>query len=526
MNKVEGAYYTPRYLSDYLVELSFKNIKKNENEIIKILEPSCGDGVFIKSLLNTNNIAKEIIGVEKNKNELDKVKKVVNSNISKNDNVCLYNIDFLDYILETKEKFDLIIGNPPYIQKKLMSKSQLDKAKAIVSDLSINTIYNIWIPFVVASINLLNNNGILCLVLPSEMLQVKYADSIRKLIYSNFPYFKIISFDFNVFPEIDQDVVILLGIKNKPAGLSFETLTKDHSNNLKLLSNIEVDSSKKYDKWLWFTLEKEEILLLNKIEQKVVKISNVCESTAGIVTGNNNFFILSANDLTQFGLKEYGKPILKRSLYSKNTINFTELDFNELLKGKEGTYLLDFNALPQNLNHEVINYIDNGQQIGIHKGYKCSIRNLWYEVPSIWKSEGFIFKRAHTYPKILVNSADVYVTDTAYRIKMKEGYNIKNLVFSFYNSYTLSIAELKGRKYGGGVLEITPSEFRDIDIPYTDISSEQFNMLDNLFRKKAPIEEILDYTDSIILKDNLGLKDSEIEKIKSIREKLVKIRIS
>ena len=42
--KLRGAYYTPKVLADFIV----KNIEKKDN--MKILEPSCGDGVFLESI--------------------------------------------------------------------------------------------------------------------------------------------------------------------------------------------------------------------------------------------------------------------------------------------------------------------------------------------------------------------------------------------------------------------------------------------------------------------------------------------
>ena len=44
--KLRGAYYTPLKLAEKIVELF-----KNDLSIKTILEPSCGDGVFIDALL-------------------------------------------------------------------------------------------------------------------------------------------------------------------------------------------------------------------------------------------------------------------------------------------------------------------------------------------------------------------------------------------------------------------------------------------------------------------------------------------
>tara|TARA_B100000686_G_C16329070_1_gene732208 strand:- start:4 stop:297 length:294 start_codon:yes stop_codon:yes gene_type:complete len=64
-NKLRGGYYTPKYLSDYIIWWIKKSAPK------KILEPSCGDGVFINSIEN-NIEGAQVTGVEIIKDEAQK----------------------------------------------------------------------------------------------------------------------------------------------------------------------------------------------------------------------------------------------------------------------------------------------------------------------------------------------------------------------------------------------------------------------------------------------------------------------
>ncbi|HWY12611.1 MAG TPA: type I restriction endonuclease subunit M, partial [Bacteroidia bacterium] len=149
-------------------------------------------------------------------------------------------------------------------------------------------------------------------------------------------------------------------------------------------------------------------------------------------------------------------------------------------------------------------------------------RENWFVIPNISTvPEGFFFKRSHFYPKLLKNNADVLVTDSAYKIEMKKGYDINHLVYSFYNSLTLAFAELNGRYYGGGVLELTPSEFKGLPVPNVPISAKEFNSYTRLFENKTEILDILDFNDSYILNTSLNLSEEEIIKVKSICKKLI-----
>jgi len=106
--KLRGAYYTPSQLAKQMIKLVISD------NITNVLEPSCGDGIFIDSLkeLNLLNKLEKITAIEIDEVETTKVK----NNYFTDSNVCVHNEDFFDFYKYTygNEKFDLILGNPPY----------------------------------------------------------------------------------------------------------------------------------------------------------------------------------------------------------------------------------------------------------------------------------------------------------------------------------------------------------------------------------------------------------------------------
>lgn len=86
-------------------------------------------------------------------------------------------------------------------------------------------------------------------------------------------------------------------------------------------------------------------------------------------------------------------------------------------------------------------YIESGEQQGINKGYKTSIRDDWYVIPSIKLSQALFLRRNNLYPKFVLNEAQAYTTDTMHRVFINEGVNHKAFVVSYYNS--LSLLSLK-----------------------------------------------------------------------------------
>ena len=82
-------------------------------------------------------------------------------------------------------------------------------------------------------------------------------------------------------------------------------------------------------------------------------------------------------------------------------------------------------------------------------------------------------------------------------------------------------AELGGRHYAGGVLELVPSEIRSLKLPLLRVNKRDFNTLEKMVRLKMDISEILDYTDDLLLKRNLGLRKKEI---RILRECYLRVR--
>ena len=108
---------------------------------------------------------------------------------------------------------------------------------------------------------------------------------------------------------------------------------------------------------------------------------------------------------------------------------------------------------------------------------------------------------------------------------MKYNWDLNSFIFSFYNSLTLVFAETNGRYYGGGVLELTPNEFKKLPIPYVNINSDEFENFTNEFENKENIEEILHKYDEQILGKALNLNDEEITRVQNIRQKLINKRM-
>ncbi|MEK6984187.1 MAG: N-6 DNA methylase [Nanoarchaeota archaeon] len=532
--KLRGGYYTPNEIARFITKWV---ITKESNNI---LEPSCGDGQFIESAIeilsslgiNKRTIPNKIIGVELNAIEAKKSSERFTKYLLDGEESIIEGDFFANCHkwLDNQKEFDSIIGNPPFIRyqdfPEKFKTSALDLMKR--ANLKPNKLMNTWIPFVVGSTLLLRSGGRIGFVLPAELFQVNYASEIRKFLSDSYSKVIIITFRKLVFANIQQEVVLFLGEKNgrKSHGIniiemeSTESLKDTDLNKKNIDETLKVlDSST--EKWTQYFLSEKEVKLLRKlkINSEIGLTGSYMSVDVGIVTGQNNYFVLNKDRLKEHGLENQSQKIFSKSIQLKGIVATNE-DFKQSAQRINSNYLVnipdtEYKHLPKYLQK----YIDIGEKEEVHKGYKCRIRKNWWVIPSLWKPDAFMLRQVHNYPKIILNSCQATNTDTIHRIKFMDGVNGEIIASAFLNSLTLAFSEVTGRSYGGGVLTFEPTEAENLPLPLEGAEHLNFQKIDALIRK-GEIEKVLDITDKILLKDGLNLSDSEIKSLRTIWKKL------
>jgi adenine-specific DNA methylase len=374
---------------------------------------------------------------------------------------------------------------------------------------------------------LLKETGKLGFVIPAELLQVSYALILRKYLSFFFNKINIISFRKLVFPSVQQEVLLLLCEKNKDKSHPIEHIELNDIADLCNLNTSKLKSKgKKIDninnKWTYYFLEQKEIDFLESILKngRISTIGSFADIEVGITTGANDYFTVPNSIVDKYNLQNYAKPMVGRSVQVPSAI-FTKADWrlNSDLRIKSN--LLTFPPRENIKNHTGVSaYIKTGEDLGIHKGYKTGIREDWFVIPSIKLSDAFFIRRNNVFPRLILNRANAYTTDTMHRVFIHNGINKNAFIASYYNSLSLAFSEIVGRSYGGGVLELMPSETEEILLPYKLENASLLGEIDTMLREKMNINQILERTDKILLSDNFGFSSAEIKMANTIWKKL------
>ena len=528
--KLRGAYYTPLQLANAMVSLVASQ------NITNVLEPSCGDGVFLDSLVSLNfleNIS-NVTAVEIEDDEAQKV----SHNYQDNRNVHVLNEDFFDFYQRVygKQTYDLILGNPPYIRYQYLTEEQRDIQSSILTShgMKSNKLINAWVAFLVACVQLLSENGRIAFVIPAEILQVAYAEDLRLFLSNQLSKITLLTFEQLIFPDIEQEILVFIGEKGKEEkGIRIIELSSlDDINKIDLQSNGFQKLMHVKEKWTKYFVTAEEMQIIQSIrhDNRFIRFSDLALINVGITTGNNAYFSVDRNTENRFDLSSVTLPLIGRSSHAHG-IYFAKNDWHQNIESGKRAMLISFPDIPYEdypIQHR--EYIEIGVKNEENKGYKCSIRDRWYIVPSVWIPDAFFLRRSNLYPKFVLNCCDAVSTDTMHRIKFNEGVNAENILLSYYNSISFAFTEICGRSYGGGVLEILPGEVGNIMLPIIEsIDDELRNTLlsniDTIIRNDEDIEMVLDLVDQKLLVEILGIDKNICLSCRQIWKKMQKRRL-
>ena len=193
LRKDNGIYMTPYNIIEKC--FSDEKLKKGKNRL-EILEPSFGSGQFIDIITKLSGEQNNITGIEL----LNELCSFVKKKYLKNKNINCICQDFLTW--KTTQKFDLVVGNPPYFEMTL-NQEQKKTYGHIVSGRP-----NIYSLFIFKSIQLLKPGGKLIFVIPTTLLSGKYFEKLRFYIKQTCNIERIDILSTNDFEDASQLTMI------------------------------------------------------------------------------------------------------------------------------------------------------------------------------------------------------------------------------------------------------------------------------------------------------------------------------
>ncbi len=534
--KLRGGYYTPAALAEWLCAWAVRS------KTDLVLEPSCGDGVFLEAAskqlkalgVRREKRAQQLFGVEVVPAEAKKAADRLHASLGASAAEVVTAEDFFAWWNRPGRPIvDVVVGNPPFIRYQSFPEPNRRRAMAIMQELGLrpNRLTNIWVPFVAAAAASVRAGGRLALVIPAELLQVSYASQLRSFLTDRFGRIDLITCNELFFKNAEQEVLLLLADdareRPSPDNVCSVTLTETRTvGDLVSRSPRQVLAGAEpkivhhaSEKWLKFFLSAAEIEFMRRLRASgtTTTLATFASVDVGVVTGKNKFFVLNEDAISEHNLSRFTIPLVSRSSHLSGA-RIGKKEWQQLASAGDLVHLLHLE--PQNggkLPRGVSAYIKSGEDDQHHTGYKCSIRKPWYAVPSVWIPDAFMFRQIYDFPRVVLNGAEATSTDTIHRMRCKA--KPDKLLANLYTHLTAASAEIEGRSYGGGVLELEPTEAERLLVPTELGAALPLSECDRLVRA-GRLDEVLRENDRRVLMDQMGLSRADCEMLRRIWEKM------
>ncbi len=520
--KARGAFFTPDELAQELVAGAVTRADA------RVLEPSCGEACFLahswarlRSLGATEvQAAGQLFGCELHHDSAQAARASLRR---RGADASIVTCDFFDYVPDGQ--FDAVVGNPPYIRYQDFSGESRQKAlsRAESCGVRLSALCSSWAPFIVACVGLLAPGGNLGMVLPAELLTVGYAAPVRRLLLESFASLDVTLYEERVFPEVQEEVVLLLA-RGKGVGRA-GSITVHHRESLgspvdDATAEVEVPA----DGSRWSALLNAGEQPACDLPESFCRLSEWGRVSLGAVTGDNGFFTLPQARLAEFGIDERDTlPLVPPGSQHLRKLTYGPAQKADCRANGQSTRLFYPDA--ENLSGEALAYIAYGESLGVSQRYKCRVRRPWWRVPIPKQPADILVTYMNDVTvQLCTNEAGAVHLNSVHGVRLTDGLRQLGrelLPLAALNSLTALSAEMEGRQYGGGLLKMEPREAAALKVPSPQTMQTCAEELRHIrpdvleLLSAGRIEEASALVDAIVLTGADGMSDADASSVRT-----------
>ena len=473
-----GQFATPFELAQEII--SYGLTLQGEKEL-SFLEPAIGTGSFYSALLvecgKQSKILKSATGIE-----LDNDFYSAACELWGDTGINLINNDFTK--TECSERVNLLISNPPYVRHHYISQEHKTELAAMTKNetgLSLSRLAGLYCYFVLCAHKWLAPNAICGWLIPSEFMDVNYGSILKQYLLNNVRLLRIHRYN----PEnckFDNALVssCVVWFKN-------EIVTENYDIEFSYGGTHErPEISKKIDKNTlevhrkWTQFPKKDNINRQSYNSSTPVLGDFFTIKRGLATGDNDFFILSKEQIEELSLDmQFFTPILPSPRHLKCDEVFSDKDGYPCL---DTQYILLSCTLPEDKIREhyptIWNYLNGGKDTTAQK-YLCKNRKVWYfqenrtATPFLCSYMGR-GRSEHSAPfRFILNHTNAVATNSYLMLYPKaflgeeitQSPDVLRKIWKILTNITASDLECEGRIYGGGLKKIEPKELSRVRCP-------------------------------------------------------------
>ncbi|MGO9016185.1 MAG: Eco57I restriction-modification methylase domain-containing protein [Dissulfurispiraceae bacterium] len=447
---------------------------------VHFLDPALGTGAFYSALLRTFPASRIATATGY---EVDPYYGDASRSLWSDMGIDLRLMDFTSAI-PPKKGFNLVICNPPYVRHHHIlngEKARIQAATYKACDIQLSGLSGLYCHFLGLSHNWMAEGGLAGWLIPSEFMDVNYGKAVKQYLLDKVRLLHIHRFDphdvqFN--DALVSSAVVWFKKETPPQDYKVEFSFGGTLSAPKISRNISTQVLRTESKWTRFPLAKA------RTKEKLPTLSDFFSIHRGIATGNNNYFILTAEQIAACRLpQEVFKPILPSPRYLPEMEIQSDEMGNPILE--KPLYLLDC-RLPEKVVKKrypsLWLYLSEGKKRGVASRYLCSHRSPWYSqenrpaAPFVCTYLGRGNVKSGRPFRFILNLSNATITNVYLALYPKgplaeaiaSDPSFARHVWESLNRICPKTMLSEGRVYGGGLYKLEPKELANV--PATDLA--------------------------------------------------------
>lgn len=440
--------FTPKPLADALVEAVGLRTP------MKWLEPSAGEGVFVAAISGRGYSPDSIVALELSRRKLPDV-----------DHLAAWRVgtEALAWMRYTVERFEAVVGNPPYASASSLSVRMRKSFQRTVDPITgrhLKLGSNLWVAFLLQSLALLKQGGSLGFILPASWDYAAYASSMRDWLPRQFETFAVFRSDRPLFDGVSEGCVVIVGHGFRlPHRFSARFECDGIESTCAALRRFGIE---------WPESEPQSANIkatTGRTLRDFLKVS------LGGVTGDSQYFILRESQRVSHSLPRSAfVPVVTKARHLKWPF-IGRKQWTTLLQNDEPIWL--FRPRGRDLeNAMVLRYLRRP----ISKGgcdrarYKISSRKPWHATPLPSQIDGFLAGSGGSLRIVFGAMPRLNATNTIYVVSFREHlslvqrYGLARYLLSAEGTEAIRALQ---RHYAGGLKKFEPGDILGMPVPHT-----------------------------------------------------------
>lgn len=376
--------------------------------------------------------------------------------------------------------FTAVLANPPYIRHQKLTAEARERLSGWLGGIpGIKGRAGLWAYFISHAVALLEMGGRMAWVLPGAMMQADYARPIRDFFARRFERCAAFVVHERLFLEegTDEETVIVLADGFRAEERAEGGLDVDYATTLEELRSL----ISLWDAGEW-QREGQELApaligwtpgaraVFDLLDGHAVSLADMAAVSIGLVTGANDFFVLSSAQAAAAGLLDGDLAPVLPKFRAAQGMRFTASDHEAYLAGGAKALLVSSRGRAD--NPRLAAYLATFDEERRDRISTFRKRASWSEPCDGRIPNAFLPVMHHAGPRLVLNDLGCASTNTVHRVMF--GADVPEVrrrlaCVSMLTTFSQLSGEIVGRRYGSGVLKHEPRDAERIRLLMPDI---------------------------------------------------------